>query len=359
MRQPPRVPGTAGAPPPEATTAPEVLALVPARSGSKSLPHKNIRAFRGKPLLAHSILQALEAETVGRVVVSTDSAEYAEIARAYGAEVPFLRPAELAGDLSTDLEVFQHALRWLAEHQGYRPDICVHLRPTYPTRTAADIDAAVRLLAARPDADSVRSVAPAPLTPYKMWRMGEDGFLRPLLEHDAPEAYNLPRQALPLVHMQNAAVDVVRAGVVLERGSMTGTRILGYAMPDFDDIDDWRDFERAQAGLDRLPAGATFVFDLDGVIARPVPDNDYRRAEPEPETIAIVNRLHAAGNRIVLHTARGTVTGIDWRDVTVEQLRRWGVRYHELLFGKPAGDFYVDDRNLSIGTLLSWLARQR
>ena len=339
-----------------------MLALVPARSGSKSLPHNNVRAFRGKPLLAHSVLQALDAETVQRVVVSTDSPEYAEIARDHGAETPFLRPSELAGDLSTDLEVFQHALRWLAEHEGYRPAICVHLRPTYPTRTAADIDASVRLLLAHPDADSVRSVAPAPLTPYKMWRMGEDGFLRPLLEHDAPEPFNLPRQALPLVYAQNAAVDVVRAEVVFERGSMTGTRILGYVMPDFHDIDDWHDFERAQGDLvreGRLPADATFVFDLDGVIARLVPDNDYRRAEPEPEMISMVNRLHAAGNRIVVHSARGTVTGIDWRDFTVEQLRGWGLRYHELRFGKPAGDFYVDDRNLSIGTLLSWQARGR
>ena len=335
---------------------PDILALIPARSGSKGIRNKNIRLFRGKPLLAHSVLQGLAAEFVHRVVVSTDSAEYAEIARAYGADVPFLRPTEISDDLSTDLEVFQHALGWLAEHKGYRPQLCVHLRPTYPTRSVADIDAAVRLLLEHNEADSVRSITTSPLTPYKMWRMGANGFLQPLLEHEACEPYNLPRQSLPVVYMQNAAVDVVRTDVIM-RGSMTGIRILGYEMPSFDDIDDWLDFEHIQSDLGgQLPCDKTFVFDVDGVIAKPVPDNDYNQAGPDPEMVEIINRLYDSGNRVVLHTARGTVTGLDWRSITIRQLRDWGVRYHELHFGKPAGDFYVDDRNLSIGCLMSWCA---
>ena len=335
---------------------PEILALIPARSGSKSIKNKNIRLFRGKPLLAYSVLQGLNAETVNRVVVSTDSAEYAELARAYGADVPFLRPAEISGDLSTDLEVFQHALRWLDEHQGYRPQVCVHLRPTYPTRTVADIDAAVRLLLERDDADSVRSVTTAPLTPYKMWWMSGDGFLRPIIEHGAPEPYNFPRQSLPGVHIQNAAVDVVWSEVIL-RGSMTGAKIRGYEMPSFHDIDGWTDFERVQndfVGVSQLPSDKTFVFDVDGVVAEPVSNNDYEHAKPDVEMIAMVNRLYDNGNRIILHTARGTATAIDWHSTTIRQLRDWGVRYHELQFGKPAGDFYIDDRNLSVGCVLSW-----
>jgi CMP-N,N'-diacetyllegionaminic acid synthase len=167
---------------------------------------------------------------------------------------------------------------------------------------------------------------------------------------------------LPLVHMQNAAVDVARTAVILERDSMTGKRILGYEMSHFCDIDDWNDFESAQGDFlqgNSLPSNSTFVFDVDGVIAKPVPDNDYSRARPDSEMIAVVNRLHDAGNRIVLHTARGTLTGIDWRDTTERQLRDWGLRYHELRFGKPAGDFYVDDRGLSIGRFLSWFERVR
>ena len=256
---------------------PEVLALIPARSGSKSIKDKNIQLFRGSPLLAHSILQAAEADTVTRVIVSTDSAQYAELARSLGADVPFLRPPEIAGDLSTDLETFQHALRWLDENEDYRPEICVHLRPTYPTRNVADINAAVDLLLTREDVDSVRSVAITPLTPFKMWWMKEDGSLRPVLEHGLREPYNLPRQSLPVVYIQNAAVDVVRSEII-RGGSMTGARILGYEMSSFHDIDDWSDFEHAQNEFlshGQLPCDKTFVFDVDGVVAKPVPDNNY------------------------------------------------------------------------------------
>ena len=339
------------------TWLPDVLALIPARCGSKSIKNKNVRLFRGKPLLAHSVLQALEAQTVQRVVVSTDSTEYAELARAYGADVPFIRPAEIAGDLSTDLEVFQHALRWLDEHEGYWPQICVHLRPTYPTRNVADIDGAVRLLLERDDADSVRSVATSPLSPYKMWQMEQDGILHPILDHHDGDAYNLPRQCLPVVHMQNAAVDVVRTDVIVQRHSMTGKRIVGYEMSSFDDIDDWIDFERAHNdffGSSELPRDKRLVFDLDGVLAKLVSDNSYELSQPDAEMIDIVNRLYDVGNYIIIHTARGVTTGIDWRSTTERQLRDWGVRYHELYFNKPAADFYIDDRSLSIFRVRSW-----
>jgi len=317
------------------TCLPDVLALIPARCGSKSIKDKNVRLFRGKPLLAHSVLQAFEAQTVQRVVVSTDSTEYAELARAHGADVPFIRPAEI---------------------EGYKPQICVHLRPTYPTRSVADIDGAVRLLLKRDDADSVRSVVTSPLTPYKMWRMGQDGLLSPILYHRG-EAYNLPRQALPVVYIQNAAVDVVRTDVILTHDSMTGKRIVGYEMSGFDDIDDWIDFERVHGeifGRTALPRGKRLVFDLDGVLAKIVNDNNYELSKPDVEMVEIVNRLHGIGNYIIIHTARGATTGIDWRSTTERQLRDWGVRYHELHFDKPAGDFYIDDRNLSIACVRSW-----
>jgi len=105
--------------------ASQVLAIVPARGGSKSIPRKNIRFFAGHPLIAYSIAAGLAAETVTRVIVSTDDEEIAAVARQYGAEVPFLRPAELSWDDTPDLPVFQHALTWLAEHDSYRPEIVV------------------------------------------------------------------------------------------------------------------------------------------------------------------------------------------------------------------------------------------
>ncbi|HVQ32220.1 MAG TPA: acylneuraminate cytidylyltransferase family protein [Vicinamibacteria bacterium] len=335
-----------------------VLALVPARSGSKSVPHKNVVSFHGKPLLVHSVEHGLRARNVDRVIVSTDSAQYREIARGAGAEVPFLRPTALAGDTSTDLEVFAHALLWLERNEGYRPEACVHLRPTYPNRRVEDVESAVDLLLADPTADSVRSVARAPHTPYKMWRLQEGGTMRPLLASALREPYNLPRQVLPEVFIQNAAVDVVRTAVVRERHSMTGSRVLAYVMDGLDDIDNWSDLaaaERAPA-LDTLPEGLTFAFDLDGVIAQLAPENDYAKAEPYAPGVAIVNRLFELGHRIVIYTARGSQTGLDWADTTREQLAHWGVHHHELRFGKPAADYYVDDRMMSLAALQSWLA---
>ncbi|HEY5670648.1 MAG TPA: acylneuraminate cytidylyltransferase family protein, partial [Anaerolineales bacterium] len=112
----------------------QVLTLIPARGGSKSIPRKNIRPFAGHPLIAYSIAAGLCAETVTRVIVSTDDDEIAAVARRYGAETPFLRPDEYSQDNTPDLPVFQHALNWLEEHDGYRPEIVVHLRPTSPFR---------------------------------------------------------------------------------------------------------------------------------------------------------------------------------------------------------------------------------
>jgi CMP-N,N'-diacetyllegionaminic acid synthase len=333
-----------------------VLAVVPARSGSKSVPDKNVLSFRGRPLLAHSVEHGLTARNVDRVLVSTDSPRYRELALAAGAEAPFLRPAALAGDHSTDLEVFAHALEWLEEHEGYRPELCVHLRPTYPTRRASDVERAVDLLRADPAADSVRSVTLAPHTPYKMWRLDGDGALRPLLQDGPAEAFNLPRQVLPPVYLQNAAVDVVRAAVVRERRSMTGTRVLAYVMEEALDVDHWPELAALEAAAPgQPPRGLTFAFDMDGVIATLVPDGDYATAQPYPPAVSLLARLHQAGNRIVVYTARGSATGLDWTETTREQLRRWGIPCDELRFGKPAADYYVDDRMMSLATLTTWM----
>jgi CMP-N-acetylneuraminic acid synthetase len=227
----------------------EVLALIPARGGSKSIPRKNILPFAGFPLIAYSIAAAMTAETVRRVIVSTDDVEIAEIARRYGAEVPFLRPAEIAEDHTPDLPVFQHALQWLDEHEGYNPDIVVQLRPTSPLRRTWHIDQAVFRLLEHPEADSVRTVCIPFQNPYKMWRIHSDGFLLPLLETEFPEPYNMPRQLLPDVYWQTGYVDAAWADTILNRNSMTGDHILPLIISpeewvDIDSIDDWRRAER-------------------------------------------------------------------------------------------------------------------
>ncbi|MDT8406274.1 MAG: hypothetical protein RQ715_03385 [Methylococcales bacterium] len=329
-----------------------VIAMIPARSGSKSVPDKNIRDFAGQPLMAHSIEQALAARHIDRVMVSTDSEHYAEIARKHGAETPFLRPDALATDEATDLAVFQHALGWLAENQDYHPDIVVHLRPTYPLRKPGDIDRVVDILMENPTLDSVRTVAPAPATPYKMWFRAENGLLSPVID-DGHESYNRARQTLPETFLQNACIDAVRRTVILNQHSMTGQRIYGHLMAEDFDIDSHDDFLRAdqQAKAFKDSAVKTFCFDIDGVIATLVPGNDYHQAKPHRDIIDAINRLYDAGHRIVLHTARGVMTGLDWSDVTTDQMAKWGVRYHQLSFGKPAADFYIDDRAINLTEL--------
>ncbi len=331
-----------------------ILAIIPARQGSKSIIDKNIKSLAGKPLMGYSIEQALASKHISRTIVSTDSLYYKQVAEAFGAEVPYLRPDEISGDLTTDLEVFRHTLNWLATHESYKPDIVVHLRPTSPFRKVVDIDAMIGQLIANEQLDSVRSVSAAPHTPYKMWIMQENNQLKPLLRLDnVAEPYNQPRQALPEVYLQNACIDVMRYTTLLDQNSMTGQNIGGYLMAEFNDIDfqvDWEQAERliVQSQHQTDSKLKTFVVDIDGVVAQLSPNNDYNLSEPNQTVIDAVNKLYEAGHQIVLFTARGSMTGIDWTDVTSGQMQRWGVKHHELRLGKPAANFYVDDRNLSV-----------
>ena len=328
----------------------QVLAIIPARSGSKSVKDKNIRLIDGKPMIAYSIEHAQKAECIDRVIVSTDSEEYAAIAREYGAETPFLRPAEYATDTALDFDVFLHALTYLEQEEGYIPDLVVQLRPTYPIRRVEDIEAMVHYMMEHQDVDSMRCIAPAKEVAYKMWHKDTQGMLSPIMK-EIPECYNMPRQQLPKVYYQNACIDVVRTEVITKRPSMSGERIAGYEMSDNFDIDTEEEFQKAEEYIKISHGNKTFVFDIDGVIAQLQKDLDYALSEPNGRMIGIINKLYDYGNKIVLFTARGYVTGKDWSQVTREQMQRWGVKYHELKFGKPNADYYVDDKMLSLERL--------
>jgi CMP-N-acetylneuraminic acid synthetase len=224
---------------------PEILALIPARGGSKSIPRKNILKFAGHPLIAFSIAAGLASEVISRVIVSTDNEEIAEIAREYGAEVPFLRPGEISKDETPDLPVFQHALNWLETNETYQPEIIVQLRPTSPLRKKSHIDQAVWSLLENPEADSVRTVCVPFQNPYKMWSINKNGFMEPILTADLPEPYNLPRQVLPEVYWQTGYVDAMRRNTILSKNSMTGDYILPLIISadewiDIDSPGDWR-----------------------------------------------------------------------------------------------------------------------
>ena len=324
-----------------------VLAVIPARSGSKSVPHKNIREIAGKPMLAHSIAHAQASRYINRIILSTDSEQYAEIGRQYGAEVPFLRPAELASDTALDFEVFEHLLKVLKDTEGYEADVVVQLRPTYPIRDVADIDAMIEQLLQNPSLDSVRSISPAKEIPFKMWTMGADGSLTPIYK-EIPECYNMPRQELPVAYYQNACIDVFRGSTILEKRSMTGTAIAGYVMLHNFDIDTEAEMAIAQQVLEIRQGMKRFVVDIDGVLAITKDTSDYAKSQPNQPVIDQINRFYDYGNEIVLFTARGFTTGVDWSAVTRKQMQTWGVKYHDLRFGKPHADFYLDDHALTL-----------
>jgi CMP-N-acetylneuraminic acid synthetase len=230
------------------SSQPEVLALVPARGGSKGIPRKNLRELAGRPLVAWTISAGLGARTVNRLVCSTDDDDIAAAARAAGAEVPFMRPVHLATDTTPDLPVLTHALQQLAA-DGYRPDAVVWLRPTAPLVIGQDIDAAVDLLLGT-GADAVRSICPAEHHPYWTRRLEGDTLL-PFVDGGGPQ---LLRQSLPAAFRLNGAVDVVRTTAIPASGSpFDAGDVRGYVMPPERsiDIDSELDFRLAELVLGR------------------------------------------------------------------------------------------------------------
>jgi YrbI family 3-deoxy-D-manno-octulosonate 8-phosphate phosphatase len=331
----------------------EVLAIIPARGGSKGIPHKNIRDFAGYPLIAYSIAAGLQSELVTRTIVSTDDEAIAAAARECGAETPFLRPAEFAQDATLDLPVFEHALAWLAEHEDYHPDVVVQLRPTSPIRPVGLVDAAVRLLLEHPEADSVRGVVPAGQNPHKMWRVSTDGRMQPLLQVEGvAEPYNAPRQSLPPVFWQTGHIDAIRPETILQKGSMSGDVILSLPVDprcavDIDTLSDWRRGEwlvrGGEAGLEMVCPGRRprpmperidlLVMDFDGVLT----DNRVWVDQDGRESVAAY-RSDSLGLTILHET-----TGIDMlvlskevNPVVTARCKKMGVPCVQGIDDKPA-----------------------
>lgn len=240
---------------------PQVLAVIQARSGSKGVPGKNIRHLLGKPLMGWMIEAARRCRRIDRLILSTDSPEYARIGRSFGAETPFLRPAEWATDAATDLDVLTHALTQLKAQEGYEPQITVRLQPTNPTFPTTLIDQGIEMLLSRPEADSLRPVTLSPKHPFKMWRFAPEGeWIEPLLPAEGTglrEPYNLGRGQLPSVWVQVGAMEVIRSQVILQQKSMAGRRVLGLAVQEplwTVNIDSELDFLLAEVALQKLLA---------------------------------------------------------------------------------------------------------
>jgi len=235
----------------------KILAVIPARGGSKTIPRKNIKLLCGKPLIAWTIEAAKKSQHVSRVIVSTDDAEIAAIAKKYGVEVPFLRPAEISGDLATDVEFLTHALDFLKTQENYEPEIILRLPPTSPLRTASHIDKGIETLLKNPEADAVRPITEAPKHPYKMWGLSSDKkYLEPFLARritGMDEPYNLPRQILTKVYLHTGAMDVMRLRTIRELKSTSGHKLAYFFMKPEDsvNIDHLIDFELAEILMKR------------------------------------------------------------------------------------------------------------
>jgi CMP-N,N'-diacetyllegionaminic acid synthase len=236
-----------------------VVALIPARQGSKRVPGKNVRALGGHPVLAYTIAPAVESGIFESVIVSTDSEEIAALARHYGAEVPFLRPAAFAGDTSPDIEWVEFTLGEL-KRRGRSWDAFSLLRPTSPFRSADTLRRALTSFLAQDGVDSLRAVEKCTQHPGKMWVI-RGARMFPLLPFGSRERpwHSTPYQALPPVYVQNASLEIAWATVVTERRSIAGDVLVpflthGYEGFDINDPNDWMIAERLVAdGIAPLP----------------------------------------------------------------------------------------------------------
>jgi CMP-N-acetylneuraminic acid synthetase len=211
----------------------EIVAVIPARGGSKRVPEKNVARVGGKPLIQWTIAAALQARLITRVVVSTDNPQIAAIAQAAGAEVPFLRPAELARDDTPGIAPILHAIDWFAQAEAYYPDAVMCLQPTSPLRTAADIDGAITL-ARQQNADAVVSGVAAAQHPYWMKQCDSAGRIRPFLEQDA---IPVRRQDLPAVYALNGAIYLARRELLVEQKTWYTDQTYLYVMPEERSLD--------------------------------------------------------------------------------------------------------------------------
>ena len=230
----------------------KILCLIPARSGSKGIEHKNIKSFYNKPLIYWTIIQALSSKykKYMRIIVTTDSQEYAKIALKYGAEVPFIRPKNISQDDSTDFQFIDHALTWLKKNENYNPDFIVQLRPTQPCRSISDIDECINIfIQNRNKYNSLRTVVKIEKSPYKMYNI-ENNILNPLFKQyqDISEPYNQCRQVLPDTYLHNGYIDILNTDIV-SKGQISGSKIYPYIMKksdiiDIDTLDDWAKAEK-------------------------------------------------------------------------------------------------------------------
>jgi N-acylneuraminate cytidylyltransferase len=238
-----------------------VVAVIPARSGSKGVVDKNIKLLAGHPLIAYSIAVARLANGIERTIVSTDSEEYASIAREYGAEVPFLRPDEISGDTSTDYDFVRHLLDWMLCNEGNMPKYLVHLRPTTPLREGNYIDAAINRIKKTDSATALRSVHEMSESAYKAFEI-EEGCLKSIGSNSfALDAANDPRQKFEKTYQANGYVDVIKTAYVIENNKLHGDHVIAFVTPHVVEVDTVDDFTYLEYLAAKEPAIVNALFE--------------------------------------------------------------------------------------------------
>ena len=219
-----------------------IVAIIPARRGSKGIQNKNIRAIGGIPLIAYSIAAAIKSTLVDRVIVSTDSEEYAELSRSYGAETPFIRPVDISGDLATDIEFFRHAISWFQDNEDFTPEYLVHLRPTTPFRDPRVLDDAIKEFLSS-DYSALRSCHKMSESSYKTFEIENNILKRICNGGNNIEVSNAARQMFPETYDANGYIDIIRSKMLTKHNLIHGGRVKAFITNTVHEIDEIGDID--------------------------------------------------------------------------------------------------------------------
>ena len=327
------------------------IAFIPVRGGSKSIPLKNIKLLAGKPLVYWTAAAANNAKCIDRVVIATDSDNIRHIVQQF-TDLEKIELYDRDAENATDTASTESVMLEYITKSNLAPDDNVFLiQATSPLLKSQHIDEMFEKMS-RDSADSALSCVR-----NKRFFWSSDGKSINYDYHARPR-----RQDFDGILMENGACYINSVRNILHDKNRLSGKISVYEMPEYtateiDEPDDFIIIEKLMAKYNKkaLPTGKTFCFDIDGVLGKYADikemDGDYANNLPNQPIIDICNKLYDANNRIVLHTARGSGSGVDWLDKTRSQLERWGVHYHVLTFGKPAADFYIDDKGMSLEQL--------
>lgn len=239
----------------------KIVAVIPARSGSKGLINKNIKLLNGHPLLAWSVAICKKAKLIDYVLVSTDSKKYAKIAKKYKAQVPFLRPENISRDFSTDYEFIDHALNKLSQLK-INPEIIVHIRPTTPLRDPKQIDKAIKCFIRNKNrATALRSVHEMSETAYKAFEISKKELLKPILKKiKFLDKVNEPRQKFKKTYVANGIIDIYSVSFIKKKKMLLGSKVIPFITSPTTEVDNINDFKYLEYQVIKNPKISKVIF---------------------------------------------------------------------------------------------------